>query len=81
VVEYSVFDSVCGEYLMPRLRPAPHSNLRVAGLIREAEMFASALQMIALGMTVLEIEQGDGVTANAVEISKRLAKLKKLCCQ
>jgi hypothetical protein len=52
--------------------------LRAAGLIREAEMFASALRMIALGMSVLEIEQGDGVTANAVEISKRLDGLKSL---
>jgi hypothetical protein len=53
-------------------------SLRVLGLIREAEMFASALRMIALGMTVLEIKQGDGVTANANEISKRLDELKRL---
>lgn len=53
-------------------------DLRAIGLIDEAERFASALQMIALGMDALGIKQGDGVTANAVEISKRLASLKAM---
>ena len=58
-------------------RRAPR-NLRAAGLIHEAEMFADGLRLIALGMTVLQIKQGSGVTACAVEISKRLAALNAL---
>ena len=59
---------------------ADHKNtLRALGLIDEAERFADALRLIALGMTGLGYTQGtDGVTANAVEISKRLASLKAL---
>jgi hypothetical protein len=54
-------------------------NLRAAGLIHEAEMFAEALRLIAYGMGGLGYTNGpSGVTANANEISKRLAELKKL---
>jgi hypothetical protein len=57
-------------------RRPPERNLRALGLIHEAEQFADGLRLIALGMTMLEIKQGGGVTACANEISKRLAELK-----
>jgi hypothetical protein len=62
---------------MPREKLVSDS-LRAAGLIREAEMFASSLRLIALGMSVLEISEGGAVTANANEISRRLESLKTL---
>jgi hypothetical protein len=54
------------------------SNLRALGLIHEMEMFADGLRLIALGMTVLEIKQGSGVTACANEITRRLNALRTL---
>jgi hypothetical protein len=42
------------------------------------EQFADGLRLIALGMTVLEIKQGGGVTACANEITKRLEAIKAL---
>lgn len=63
---------------MPRRKPALRADLRAFGLIHEAEQFADGLRLIALGMTVLEIKQGGGVTACANEISKRLDTLKAL---
>jgi hypothetical protein len=63
---------------MPRGKPALRADLRAFGLIHEMEQFADGLRLISLGMTVLEIKQGSGVTACANEISKRLDALKAL---
>jgi hypothetical protein len=66
----------------PKFRgmPGPRTeNLRALGLIREAEMLADALRLIAYGMGALGYTQGpDGVTANANEITKRLEALKAI---
>jgi hypothetical protein len=63
---------------MPR-ESARDRELRAAGLIHEAEMFAEALRLVAYGMGALGYTNGpSGVTANANEISKRLAALKSL---
>ena len=74
---YTVFDSVMRVHFMQRAKSAPHRNLRAAGLIREAEMFADGLRLISLGLDALGYG-GGGVTACANEISKRLDALKAL---
>jgi hypothetical protein len=64
---------------MPRAQRAPRTNLRVVGLIDEAEHFADALRLIGLGLSTLGLEtHGPAVAANASEISKRLDALKRL---
>jgi hypothetical protein len=62
---------------MWRAHPALRANLRAAGLIDEAENFAAALRLIALGLSALGYD-GGAVAANASEISKRLDALKLL---
>ncbi|MBV8754659.1 MAG: hypothetical protein JO328_17505 [Hyphomicrobiales bacterium] len=54
----------------------PEPDLRVLGLIHEAQMFVQGLRMIALGFLVMEFKHGSGVTACANEIEKRLEAIK-----
>jgi hypothetical protein len=63
---------------MPRAKSPPEANLHALGLVHEAEQFADGLRLIALGMATLEIKEGGGVTACAVEISKRLDALRAI---
>jgi hypothetical protein len=60
-------------------RPRPRADLRVLGLFDQAESFATALQLIALGLSdTIPQEQAGAIAANATEILVRLAELKKL---
>jgi hypothetical protein len=58
------------------VKSPPDANLRALGLIHEAKQFADGLRLISLGLAALEIKHGGGITACAVEISKRLDALK-----
>jgi hypothetical protein len=53
-------------------------NLRVTALIDQAESFATALQLIALGLDDIPKEYAGAVAANATEIRLRLDALRTL---
>jgi hypothetical protein len=66
---------------MPRGKPAPRADMRVIALIDQMESFATALQLMALGLDDIPKEYAGAVAANATEIRQRLEVLRSLLPQ